>query len=112
MKLTLPLPPPVNAYWRVFRNRIILSARARVYKLEAQVLAQRIRVAPLVGNVAVSLWFYRKQRRGDLDNFIKATFDSLNGVAFLDDSQVTEIHAWRHDDKANPRVEIQVESAE
>ena len=30
--------------------------------------------------------------------------DALNGIVYLDDSQVVEIHAFREDDKENPRV--------
>ncbi len=109
MKLTLPLPPSVNAYWRIFRNRILLSAEARAYKenLSRRVLTWGHR--PLVGDVVVSLTVYRKRRSGDLDNFFKATFDALKGVGFNDDSQVVEIHARREDDPANPRVEVRVE---
>lgn len=111
VRLTLPLPPSVNAYWRIFRNRILLSAIARAYKLKAASVASRYGVQPLDGDVSVSLAVYRAQRRGDLDNFFKATFDALKGVAFNDDSQVVEIHAWRNDDKENPRVDVEVTPA-
>ena len=33
MKLVLPYPPSVNRYWRVFRNRAILSEAGREYRL-------------------------------------------------------------------------------
>jgi Holliday junction resolvase RusA-like endonuclease len=35
-------------------------------------------------------------------------FDALNGLVWLDDSQVVEIHSFREDDKLNPRVEFLV----
>lgn len=50
---------------------------------------------------------YRPQRRGDLDNTMKAILDSLSGLLYVDDKQVIEIHAKRFDDKKNPRVEIE-----
>lgn len=31
--------------------------------------------------------------RPDIDNYIKAIFDSLNGIAFADDSQIVSMHA-------------------
>jgi Holliday junction resolvase RusA-like endonuclease len=98
----------VNAYWRIFKNRILLSTEARQYKARAAGVALERGCKPALGFVAVSLWVYRARRIGDLDNFLKAALDSLRGVAFEDDSQVIEIHAYRHDDKNNPRVEVEV----
>ena len=53
----------------------------------------------------------RPQRSGDLDNRLKCLLDSLNGIAWSDDGQIVEIHAYRHDDKKNPRVEIEINPA-
>ena len=33
----------------------------------------------------------------DADNVLKAVMDALNGVAYDDDSQVCEIHVYKHD---------------
>lgn len=53
------------------------------------------------------LHFYTAtRRRADLDNLVKSTLDGMNGVAFLDDHQVSQIFATRRYDKQNPRVEI------
>jgi Holliday junction resolvase RusA-like endonuclease len=52
--------------------------------------------------------FYRPQRRGDLDNRIKVLADALQGILYSDDKQVSELHAYLHDDKQNPRVEVEV----
>jgi Holliday junction resolvase RusA-like endonuclease len=35
--------------------------------------------------------------------------DALNGLAYEDDKQIVELHAYRYDDKKNPRIEIEVE---
>ena len=34
---------------------------------------------------------------------------SLQGVAYDNDSQIVEIHAYLRDDKADPRVEVEIE---
>jgi Holliday junction resolvase RusA-like endonuclease len=31
--------------------------------------------------------------RGDLDNYVKAISDALNGVAYIDDKQIWQLHA-------------------
>lgn len=112
MKLTLPLPPSANDYWRIFKNRILVSTLARKYKANVRfrLLQDGALPKPLEGPVVVSLTVYRRRRIGDLDNFQKCLFDSLRGIAFEDDSQVVEIHARREDDPANPRVEVRVEA--
>lgn len=48
----------------------------------------------------------------DLDNVIKAVMDGLNGVAYLDDSQVTEIHAYKHDRIRKPGDSIRFRVSE
>lgn len=106
MKATLPYPPSANRYWRSFRGRMVLSAEAKKYKAFVQVALAKWPI--LGGPVALIAHLYRPQKSGDLDNRLKVLGDALNGVAWLDDKQIEEIHAFRHDDKARPRVEIEV----
>lgn len=111
MKLTLPYPPSVNAYWRQWQGRTLLSSEGRAYKTRAALAAKSQGARPLSGPVAVSLEVYRPRRIGDLDNVLKAVLDALRGVAYHDDRQVVAISAVRADDKANPRVEVEVHDA-
>lgn len=112
MKLTLPVPPSANDYWRVFRGHVVVSPEARRYKAGVRLRALTAgRQRPLTGPLVVSLIVYRKAKRGDLDNFCKVLLDSLKGIAFEDDSQVVELHSRREDDASNPRVEVNVEAA-
>ena len=47
----------------------------------------------LTGNVKVNLLFLLKdRRRRDSDNLSKAVLDALNGIAWVDDTQVTDLH--------------------
>lgn len=116
MRLTLPYPPTANLYWRVFRGRPVKSEKARHYQNAVRMrwLTSRPRGAParaLAGPVSVEVHAYRPRRRGDLDNALKVLLDALKGIAYVDDSQVVELHARRYDDKANPRVEIEIQPA-
>ena len=43
-----------------------------------------------------------------MDNILKATLDSFNGLLYVDDSQIVKILAIRDDDKLNPRVEVTI----
>lgn len=52
---------------------------------------------------------YRPRRVGDLMNREKVLSDALQGIAFHDDKQIVEAHFYQHDDKDNPRVEVEVE---
>jgi len=108
MNITLPVPPSANRYWRNFRGRMVVSAEARAYKEQAAWIAKAAGMEPVAGDVSVTLRVYRQAKRGDLDNSIKVSLDSLNGVAYSDDSQIVRIVAERYDDKRNPRVEIEV----
>ena len=53
-------------------------------------------------------WFENPDKRGDIDNVVKAVSDGLNGIAWPDDRQVIELHAWARVDAAKPRVEVLV----
>jgi crossover junction endodeoxyribonuclease RusA len=107
--LVLPYPPANNHYYRAVPGRgVLLSAEARRYKEEAGMVALAAGVRPVDGPVALLLTFYRPEKRGDLDGRFKGLLDALNGIAYRDDSQVVELHAYRRDDAANPRVEVQV----
>jgi crossover junction endodeoxyribonuclease RusA len=111
MRLTLPFPPTGNLYWRHARGRTYVSDEARRYRTGVKLRALTAGLRnPLEGPVCVSVAIYRPAKRGDLDNSLKVLLDSLRGVAFVDDSQVEELHAMRFEDKANPRAVVTVEA--
>ena len=96
--LQLPLPPSMNTYWRNFRGRTILSKGGRDYKLAVQeyVIVNNI---PSFGQnrlQAIITIFPRDKRSIDLDNRLKALFDSLQDAGvFDDDSQFDKIEIAR-----------------
>jgi Holliday junction resolvase RusA-like endonuclease len=108
LTITLPVPPTANLYWRHVGQRVLLSREARAYKHHAALVAASAGMRPLDGPVVVTLVWYRAARRGDLDNRAKVAIDALIGVGFTDDSNVVELHAYRYEDKHNPRMEVTV----
>jgi crossover junction endodeoxyribonuclease RusA len=107
-KLTLPLPPSVNHYWVKTRNGVFLSERGRTFKHDVAIICREHDVTPLDGKISIHVEVYRKTMTSDLDNFLKGILDGLQGYAFINDSQIVEIYARRHDDKANPRCVVVV----
>ena len=106
ISLILPVPPSVNRYWRSGmvngHVQVYLSDEAKAYKQTVQILTRELN--PFTGPVALSLTVFRPRKAGDLDNTLKALLDSVKGTVYIDDDQVVEIHAFRDDDKHNPRV--------
>lgn len=111
MKITLPPPISANRYWRHFRGRMVVSAEAKLYKQQVAWIAKAAGAELLTGDVSVTMRVYRPAKRMDLDNAAKILLDSLNGIAYTDDSQIVRILAERYDDKHNPRVEVEVTPA-
>jgi len=81
---------------RLGKGRVYTPSRTRAWETE---LGLRWRSAFRnegrfdEGPVSVSLVFYVEGKRGDLDNYVKAVLDGLNGIAWRDDSQVERIEA-------------------
>lgn len=106
--IVLALPPSANRYWRYGPNGVHVSEEAENYKAGVKWKALHQHMQPMAGNVAVYVNVYRAQKRGDLDNYAKVLCDALKGIAYQDDAQIVELHMWRHDDRDNPRAEVEI----
>jgi crossover junction endodeoxyribonuclease RusA len=106
--LTLPYPVSVNRmYERSFKG-VRLSDAARAFKEEVAICVRNEDIETLSGEIGVSIDVYRPAQRGDLDNTLKITLDSLNGLAWYDDKQIIDLRAKRWDDPKNPRIELYI----
>lgn len=103
--LVLPMPPSSNRYWRIFRGHVVTSQEARDYIGTVADKARRQGFKVLLGPIRLEIHVYTKYNR-DLSNNIKVLEDALQNVLLKNDSQVTEIHAYKHVDKVKPRVEV------
>lgn len=108
LTFTLPVPPSSNRWWRKWKNRMVLSDEARDYKA---MVAKAYRRAEIRGDIAVSLTWYRERRSGDLDKRLGVVLDSLQGIAYATDAQITHLTAKRIDDPRNARVVVTVSPA-
>ena len=96
--LQLPLPPSVNTYWRNFRGRTVLSKGGRDYKIAVHEYVT-VNNLPKFGQerLGASITIFPRDKRAiDLDNRLKALFDSLEDAGlFDDDSQFDRIYICR-----------------
>lgn len=106
--MTLGYPPPLNHLYATVRGRRVLSAAGRAYKRDVAINGSRNHIVRTGGLVRVTIHVYRPRKLGDLDGCFKVLLDALTGVAWHDDSQIVEIHAYRHDDKDRPRALVTI----
>jgi Holliday junction resolvase RusA-like endonuclease len=65
---------------------------------------------PLKGHLRVSFVFYfKKKKRGDLSNYIKAIEDAGNTTLWMDDKQIVEVHAKAVENAEYEGIEVEVE---
>lgn len=103
--LTLPYPISANVYWRTrVAGRVAMtyvSPEAKAYKQHAAWAARAAGVRLIECDVAVAYVLHPKltvkgeasKVRCDLDNVLKVLGDAMNGVAWIDDKQIVDIHA-------------------
>lgn len=108
IRLELHEPPSANRWWRHVGARVVLSREARAYQAGVSALLTAHRVRAIEGPVSVSVVWYRGRRSGDLDKRLGVLLDALQGTAYLNDSQVTDLHAARLDRPGQPGVVVTV----
>ena len=104
-------PVPINQKYSVNKGKMILSKKYQEAKkaLQKEMWVINSPNKPAEGDVAVNIIFYfGNQRSNDIDNCLKILLDAAEGILFINDSQVTELHVFKEYDKKNPRVEISV----
>lgn len=124
--MTLNIAPV--AWERVKRGKhgnAYVPGKTRTFETECAILARRHRPAKLLdGPLKLTVKFFVKPpkklkypepaSRPDLDNYIKALKDALNGVLWTDDSRVCRYGEgtgkyYAHGVPSKPRIEITVE---
>jgi crossover junction endodeoxyribonuclease RusA len=103
--LTLPYPPSCNRLWRVTSRGTYPTAEAAAFKAEAGWLAKAAGLKLMEGPIKLTVILHPKQPKRykpgepirclDLDNALKATIDALQGIAYLNDSQIVDIRALK-----------------
>lgn len=109
---TLPGRPVPKQRPRMGRNGNVYTPRkCRDYEEAVGWAARQVFKNPYDGPVELQVKVYLNSKSGDLDNYIKAISDGLNGVAWRDDSQVFRIKAdMVVNDGVTERAEVLVQA--
>jgi Holliday junction resolvase RusA-like endonuclease len=86
-----------------FEKGLPLSVTLRFYVKPPDVLAKTRKHYQALVNETISV-----VKKPDTDNYIKSVLDALNGEAWEDDNQISEIYAVKRY-SLNPRVEMKCE---
>lgn len=100
--LELPYPVSMNAIWRTYKNRQVLTAEARNYRNAIKYICSQRKAMLISGPVSVVIELKPKLTLSgraskvliDLDNCIKATLDGLQGIVIDNDRNVKRIYAY------------------
>lgn len=106
----LTKPIPVNQKYFVVRGRMLLSTKYRDTKETMQwEVKSQWKGEPLTDDVTLNVMFYYgDNRKRDIDAYLKILLDSMSGIIYEDDAQITEMHVFKEVDKGEPRTVIQV----
>ncbi|MBN7275536.1 RusA family crossover junction endodeoxyribonuclease [Ligilactobacillus pobuzihii] len=108
--------------------RLYDPPKVKSFKTQLQYLAKAKRIQRFNDSIEVSLKFYRRVQdsvshiehdrrisgvhrptvKPDVDNYIKATLDALNGIIWKDDAQIVTLHAAKYYSD-HPRIEMEIE---
>lgn len=91
--LNLPLPPSVNSYRTIFRNRMGISKAGKEFKAKVSDYVVEYRV-PKLGSARLEMkvvLYPRDRRKQDIDNRIKALWDALGDAGVFDDDEQIDV---------------------
>lgn len=117
LALTLPVPPSINHQYATVNGRRLLSSAGRHYKAQVGQLVwlslaetpQRSALLSQLQSSSLSLtirFYFSSALRRDVDGGLKIAQDALCEGLGVNDNRIVETHLYKHVDKANPRIEV------
>ena len=100
--LSLPYPVSVNAIWRAYKGRQVLTQEARRYKNEVKYVCSQKKVKMITGPISIIVEVRPKMTISgraskvliDLDNSLKLVCDALQGIIIDNDRDIKRIYAY------------------
>lgn len=106
-------PVPKQRPRRARNGAWYTPARTKKYEAAVAMIAANLNVRPATGPIRMMVDIYwPDRRRRDLDNAAKSIADALNGITYVDDSQIKELTLRAHLDRAYPRAVVRLETIE
>ena len=110
----LPFPPTVNTYYRIFRNRMLISRDGRRYRNKVAAVCKKNVNAHTVGRLFVYVWVVPcDNRERDIDNLGKALLDSLQKAGvIINDAHIDLLTFKRQPKEDRARVIVRITGEE
>lgn len=113
MRLICSYPPSNNTYYRHIRSgklagRTLISERGRSYR--AKLKTEIVNPLRMDSDLEVKIYLYPPDaRKRDIDNCLKALFDSLTHAGvWIDDSQVKRLYVEMLEKRKNGECHIEI----
>src|SRR6056300_1078289 len=91
------LPLSMNATYRTWKGRILISKKGREFKKEIEKEIECYTNKKIIGNIKMSIEYFFKDRRcRDIDNYQKVLIDCMKNVLFEDDKMIDELYLKKH----------------
>jgi Holliday junction resolvase RusA-like endonuclease len=87
IRFSLPMPPSVNRWTRVWKGQARASESAKAYMQEASNLFKQWGIKPLPRMYAIDVVLHGLPARSDVDGRNKQIFDCMQGTVVFDDYQ-------------------------
>jgi crossover junction endodeoxyribonuclease RusA len=110
VEMCVPGAPVPKGRPRVAKGRAYTPDRTAQYETAigwAARAAMRSR-RPVESRVGVTIRVWGASPSADIDNIAKTVLDGMNGIVYVDDRKVDELHVYRHVSDGNPRVTVSV----
>jgi crossover junction endodeoxyribonuclease RusA len=112
VKIVVDGAPVPKGRPRLGKGRVYTPKRTKAQEEKIKLFAlleMRVkRLKPFEGGICLDVEIVQKSRRGDIDNHVKLVSDALNGIVYVDDRQIDEIHVWRtiYDDREKTIITV------
>jgi crossover junction endodeoxyribonuclease RusA len=91
------LPVSVNAAYRTWRGRMLISKKGREFKKEIEEVLLAGNYDKVIGEIEMTIeYFFKDKRCRDIDNYQKLLIDTMKDILFEDDKMIYKLNLIKH----------------